>query len=140
MKTKFLPIVNVKKQIVKRVENELTNINFKIKSIENEIIAIEDEIINTQMPQSGTFSIMVAAQETTAIYRSQIKLKKEDLKQVELQKMNINRKLKNANLEYEKVKHLHDVEIQERIKEMKKKEELEMNEVALMLFNNNKNS
>jgi hypothetical protein len=140
MKTKFLPIVNVKKQIVKRVENELTNINFKIKSIENEIIAIEDEIINTQMPQSGTFSIMVAAQETTAIYRSQIKLKKEDLKQVELQKMNINRKLKNANLEYEKVKHLHDVEIQKRIKEMKKKEELEMNEVALMLFNNNKNS
>jgi flagellar biosynthesis chaperone FliJ len=140
MKTKFLPIVNVKKQIVKRVENELTNINFKIKSIENEIIAIEDEIINTQMPQSGTFSIMVAAQETTAIYRSQIKLKKENLKQVELQKMNINRKLKNANLEYEKVKHLHDVEIQERIKEMKKKEELEMNEVALMLFNNNKNS
>jgi hypothetical protein len=45
MKTKFKPILNIKKQAVKKVEQELMKINSRINIIKNEILTIEDEIV-----------------------------------------------------------------------------------------------
>jgi flagellar biosynthesis chaperone FliJ len=136
VKTKFKPLVTVRKQAVKKVENELIAINGKIKNIKLDIINIETEINNSPIPQSGNFALMIAMKEMINIHRLEIDRKKSFLVIVEQQKDTITQKLKHANIEYEKMKHLHDVEVEKYLKEMKRKEEEEMNEIALMLFNN----
>jgi hypothetical protein len=136
VKTKYTQIVNIKKQIVKKVENELMKINFNIKRIENEIKDIEEEIINSPIPTSGDFALMISMRESVNVYRLEKDRKTEYLKKVELKKLNIEQRLKDANIDYEKMKHLHDNEVLIIQKAMKKKEEEEMNEIAIMLYNN----
>ena len=139
LKTKYKPIMNIRKQSVKKIENELMQINYKIQNIKEEIVNLENEIPNSTIPQSGNFALIISIKESITVYRLEIDRKKDIIKIIETQKEDIKQKLIEANMEYEKVKHLHDVEVQTIIKIRKKKEEEEMNEIALMLFNGKKN-
>ena len=89
MKTKYKPIMNIRKQSVKKIENELMQINYKIKEIQKEIVDIENEIINSNMPQSGNFALMIAMKESITVYRLEIDRKKDILRIIETQKENI---------------------------------------------------
>ncbi len=136
MKTKFTQIVKIKKQKVDKVELELTKINNKISDTDKNILNTNKAIKSHSTPTSGNFSQIKLYQDNLNSYLYELKMLKEKLNLYKSEKNKIDVQLKEANLDYEKMKYIENVEVQKILKEAKIKEENELNEISIMLHNN----
>ena len=134
MKTKFSQLVKVKKRRVDEIENELLDIQNQRRSI---LIKIEDilkEISLIKTPKSGSFSQINISHMHLKNFSTQKRTYEEEIIRVDRQIIGLKELYKEANIEFEKVKYLEDLEIKKQLQLLKIKENKDMDEIANLLF------
>lgn len=137
MQTRFSSLVIFRKQKVEEAERAIFNNNHMIEQTKQSISALQTEMMEMEIPSEGNFAALVQFQEVKRIYTMQIHQKQADLKQLEHYSLNLKKYYKEMSIEFEKARHLDDVERQKIIKERIRQEENELNEISVMLHNNN---
>jgi len=137
MKTKFSDILKVKKQVVEKIERNIQKINASINNLKVKINNLENALFSFSTPKEGNFSIFSQIKVQQSLLRDEIENLKNQMVILENRKNELMEELKKANIEYEKIKYLHELEVQKMIKEKRLKENREMDEIAILLRNNN---
>ena len=134
MKTKFSPILKVKNLDVEKLENEIVKLNNQKKSLHEDIKALHEELENSKTPISGDISLLKMQYFQNDYINQSITLKLQNIKFLEDQIKSTELLLKKAMLEYEKIKHLHELEIKKILQELKKQEAKDLDEIGTLLF------
>lgn len=136
MNSKFTSIVKVRKQQMDKVETLLAKARFQKSELEQKLALTCKEIKETEVPSSGSISLMNLFREKLDILRKEkIRLDK----QVEVKTNEVNQlqdKYKKAHIEHEKIKYLENQDFKEWLDKIKKEEQLDMDEISNMLFVN----
>ncbi len=138
MKTKFSQIVKVKKRRVDEIENELLDIQNQKRRVIRSIEEILKEISEIKTPKSGSFSQINIAHMHLTNFSNQKNGYEEDILKLDQQILGIKELYKEANIEFEKIKYLEDLEIKKQLHELKIQENKDMDEIANLLFSKNK--
>ncbi len=134
MKTKFSEILKVKKQKVFEIEQKLASKRAEKEILLTQIAQILSKVKNFSFPEEGSFSTLKSARYNLE-YLYKDKEQKENMIRYfdqEIDKLNI--LYKEANIEYEKIKHLHKVEEEMILQKLLKEESKRMDEIANQLF------
>jgi hypothetical protein len=134
MKTKFSELLKVKKQKLSEIEQQLAAKRYEKEVVVLQKVQIESEISAFQLPKEGDFSSMKLAIANREYLFKEKEHKENMIKYFEQEIDNLNFLYKEANIEYEKIKHLHEVEVEKMITELLKKESKQMDEIANQLF------
>jgi flagellar biosynthesis chaperone FliJ len=144
MKTQFTDLLKISKNKLQTLEREVALIRAKIENINLVIIEKEEEILKEEIlkieyPISGTFSVFQQYNITMHNMKRYI----EDLKLNKLSLTdkinNIRQKMVEVNREIEKFKYLENQVLEARREELKKLEEKNLDEIAVMLYKKDKN-
>jgi flagellar biosynthesis chaperone FliJ len=134
--SKYKEIVKVKKQKVREIENQLLDVRSRKITIEKKIKENDLLIVEFKQPSKGDFSQLQYSHHSF----SMILLKKEELREkLELrikQIEGLELLYKEANIEYEKMLHLHEEELDKMLQLQKMQESKDMDEIANILFVN----
>jgi len=136
MITKFTPLVKYRKREVEKVESHLLSLNAMITKQKQKVKSIKDKINSTVLPKSGAINLLKEVNDMMIFQKIDQNKKYAKLLELQDEKRSINDKLHSANIDYEKAKYLDTQEIQKKLKIMKQKDENELNEVSIMLYNN----
>jgi len=134
IKTKFDSLVKLKKLKISEIEKEISKLNNQITNATEELEQIQTEISNFQLPQEGNFALITQFKMMLNAMINQKVNKEKQINFLNNQKEILTNQLKEANLEYEKMKYLQGEEIKKYIKQLKEKEAKEIDEIALMLY------
>lgn len=134
--SKYKEIVKVKKQKLKEVENQLLDVRNRKLSIEKKIEHVELRIVEFKQPTAGGFGELQQSRHSFSL----ILLEKEELKEkleVRIKQIEgLELLYKEANIEHEKILHLHEDEIDKMLQLQKAQESKDMDEIANILFVN----
>ena len=137
MKTKFDSIVKIKKNEVEKIERNIQKINSSIAMLNHKIEELKNRLSSFSYPHSGNFSQFnqYKIMQNTLIeeivgFENQVKI-------LEGRKKDLLEEYKKANIEYEKMKYLQTEEIKKILKKLKQKEQIEMDEIAILLRHKN---
>jgi len=133
MKTKFSQIVKVKQRKVDEIENELMDVRFQKRKTLSMIEDILKEIEGLKTPQSGSFAEINLSHSYLKNLSNQKKEKEKEILQLDKQIEGIKELYKEANIEFEKIKYLEDLEIEKKLHELKVQEAKDMDEIANLL-------
>jgi flagellar export protein FliJ len=133
MKTKFSQIVKVKQRKVDEIENELMDVRFQKRKTLSMIEDILKEIEGLKTPQSGSFAEINLSHSYLKNLSNQKKEKEKEILQLDKQIEGIKELYKEANIEFEKIKYLEDLEIEKKLQELKVQESKDMDEIANLL-------
>ncbi len=133
MKTKFDSIVKIKKNELKKTENDLIKVNSAIQLINEKINELQIKFNSFSLPDKGSFKEIYQIKSVQSALRGEIENYKNQLNMLNKRKELIFQKYKDANIEYEKMKYLQTMEIKKQIKKQKQKENIQMDEIAIML-------
>ena len=136
MKTKFDSIVKVKKNEVEKIERNINKLNSSIKMLEDKIITLNNKLSSFTFPKNGNFSEFNQYKILQNSLIEEIENFKNQLNILNNRKKELFQEYKKANIEYEKMKYLQNEEIKRVLKKKKKKEQLEMDEIAILLREN----
>ena len=139
MKTKFSELLKVKKQKVSEIEQKLAAKRHEKEVVVSQKLQIESEIAAYTLPSQGDFSAMHLAISGRDYLFKEKEQKENIIKYFNQEINNLNILYKEANIEYEKIKHLHEVEMQKIVEAIAKEESKQMDEVANQLFMRNRN-
>jgi len=120
MKTKFSSLLRVKKLESEKLQNQIIKLQNKKKSLEDELGTLKDELKNIIPPKNGTIIVLNKTFLQSSMQQENIELKKQNILFLEEQIKLTEQKYKEAMLEYEKIKHLHEIEVKKKIDEIKK--------------------
>ncbi len=134
MKTKFSQLVKVKKQKINEIESELLDVENQKQKMHIHIQETLKEITEIKKPSSGNFAELNLSYSYLSNLSNQKKSYEEKILMFEKQLDGLKELYKEANIEYEKVKHLEDLEIKKQLFELKRKESKDMDEIANLLF------
>ena len=135
MKTRYTPLLKLKKNELDRCERELQKAN---QAVANATSSLEEAYLllqTLQLPKMGTMKEMLSANSFIATQRAIVEDKKNWLEFAKHQAESAILKLKHSNVEYEKFKYLDYEEIKKLIKQREIKESKDLDEIALMTFN-----
>lgn len=136
MNSKFTPIVKVRKQQMDKIETLLAKARFQKSELEKKLALTSNEIENTEVPLSGSISVMVGFRERLDILRKE-KARFDEMLSIKINEVNqLQDKYKRAHMEYEKIKYLENQDFEEWIEKIKRQEQLDMDEISNMLFVN----
>jgi len=135
MRTKFSDILKIKQQAVEKIERNIQKINVSINNLKVKINNLDNALFSLSTPKEGSFSIFSQIKIQQNLLRDEIKNLKNQIVILENRKNELMNELKKANIEYEKIKYLENLEIQKKIKEKRVKESKEMDEIAILLRN-----
>jgi len=134
MKNKFTQIVKIRKQQMDKVETRLIQTRFKKEEIKQKIDTLYEEIKNSKSPTKGALSLISIFHENLKLLRREKDDYVDALFFLENEISNLQAEYKKAHMEFEKIKYLEEQEFFEHIKERKRKEKIDMDEIATMLF------
>jgi len=137
MKTKFSDILKIKKQAVEKIERNIQKINASINNLKVKINNLENVLFSLSTPKEGNFSIFSQIKTQQNLLRDEIKNFNNQIVVLENRRNELMEELKKANIEYEKIKYLENLEIQKMVKEKRLKESRDMDEIAILLRNDN---
>ncbi|MDF1880835.1 flagellar FliJ family protein [Sulfurimonas sp. MAG313] len=135
MKTQYTSLVKIKKQHLDKMELSVASCNETIHIIKQKIKDSYNELASLEIPQGGDFSLFRQMQLLKTQISDEIGFNKYNLQMAESALMKAMQQLKTANIEHEKFKYLETTEIEKVLKAQKIKEEKDLDEVALMIFN-----
>ena len=134
MKTKYSPLVQVKKNIMQKSERVLQSANAKLYRLQDELkssIVALDSIVT---PSSGKISEFLSSKTLLESQRLLIQQKEALLFSVQEEMKEAKAQLKVDMIEYEKFNYL-DLQERKEFEERKKREEAkELDEVALLIY------
>ncbi len=134
MKTKFSEILKVKKQKVSELEQQLAAKRAQKELLLVQLAEVLSKIEDFSFPKEGDFSGFKSAQYGLEYLSKEKEHKENMIKYFDQELENLNILYKEANIEYEKIKHLHELEEKMILQELLKKESKEMDEIANQLF------
>ena len=134
MKTRYSPLVSVKKNIMQKSERALqsANANFSNASEALKISLLELHTIET--PQTGNIQDFLSARTLLDVQRNIITHNEEWIAFARREIEEVKEQLKQDSIEFEKFNYLELEEIKRIFKERKVKEAKELDEVALMTY------
>ena len=138
MKTKYSSLVSVKKNIMQKSEQVLQSKNATLfsakEALENSIKSLSE----IETPQSGNISEFLASRTLLDSQRGLIKHNEEWVSFANGEVLMAKEQLKQDMIEYEKFNYLELQEIKEALKKRQHEESKELDEIALMTYENNK--
>jgi flagellar biosynthesis chaperone FliJ len=134
MKTKFTSILKIVDLEVKKYESELLKCRLQQRSIEVELESLSQEICSLPAPTYGSIALMTSSKFKVDSLRKAKSILLNSLTNLKDSIDILEQKYQKAMLKYEKVKHLHDIEVEKLQKELYLKESKDMDEVANRLF------
>lgn len=137
MKSKFSQVVSVKKQALDRAEAKVAQARLKVANCEASLNKAKVELEEFSLPKQGNISELNQILELLRIKRGEILNLAEQLELAQKELLHFTHQYKNANLDYEKMKFLQDDEIKSKLKEIKRKEGLLLDEFATIKFAQN---
>jgi len=137
MKTKFSDILKVKKQAIEKIERDIQKINASINNLKVKMNNLENALFSLSTPKEGSFSLFSQIKTQQNLLRDEIKNLNNQIVILENRRNELMEELKKANIEYEKIKYLENLEIQKMVKEKRLKESRDMDEIAILLRNDN---
>jgi len=138
VKTKFSPILKVRKLDVERVESEIVKLQNQKRVAKRELESLYQTLYEQKTPNIGSVIELQKSYEIIQILKKDINLKKQNIQFLDEQIKLTQELLKKAMLEYEKIKHLHELEEKSMLEKIKKLEEKNMDEIAIQLFSREK--
>lgn len=138
MISKFSSIAKVRKQQMDLVENNLARIRNESNILKKKIAALLNDIHDLTIPQSGNVSLLTIFKEQLMILRREKDSLENDLRLKKAHILKLQTDYKKANLEFEKIKYLEEQDFEAYVAKIKKKEQLDMDEISNMLFSNEK--
>ncbi|RDU68899.1 hypothetical protein CQA62_04645 [Helicobacter cholecystus] len=134
MRTKFDAILLSIRQKIAQCEREATLIYHQIQQTQQQIFSCTQSIAQMQMPLSGSTlafrelydgkKALIQEIDELNLYLSSLKAQLRDKEE----------ERKEVELEFEKIKYLQQKEIAQMLKNFKRKEQQELDEIAVMLF------
>jgi len=134
MKTRYTPLVNVKKNIMNRSEQVLQNANAKLNTAREALESSFEELQTIETPQTGNIQEFLSARTLLDAQRSLIKHNEEWVNFAKNEILEAKEQLKIDSIEYEKFNYLELEEIKRILKEKKIKEAKDLDEIALMTY------
>lgn len=134
MKSKFTPLVKLKKDKLKECEQDFLQANKNKNSAKKSLDQAYIDLENISSPHDGNIANFLQSRTLLSAQRDTINHNKEWLSFAIKQVNEAQDTLKKSSLEYEKFKYLETSQIQQMIKELKIKESKALDEVALMGF------
>ena len=134
MKTKFSPILQIKKLESEKLQNEIVKLQNQKRKREQEYETLKNELKKITPPSKGDIKELNTTFLKLTLQNEAIEQKKQNILFLEEQVKLTELKYKEAMLEYEKVKHLHELEVKKIVDEIKKQEAKELDEIGTLLF------
>ncbi|MFT7003452.1 MAG: H2-forming N5,N10-methylenetetrahydromethanopterin dehydrogenase-like enzyme [Sulfurimonas sp.] len=132
MKTRFTPLVKLKKNTMQMSERVVQKANADLNTASMALETSYESIKEIILPQSGHMSQFLESKTLLASARGLIQHNKEWVEFAQNQVAQAKEKLKFDMMEHEKFKYLELQEVQKEIKKIKLKEAKDLDEVALM--------
>ena len=134
MKTRYSPLVSVKKNIMQKCERVLQNANANLESAQEALKNSLLELHTIETPQTGNIQELLSARSLLDAQRNVITHNEDWMRFAEHEIAEAKEQLKFANIEYEKFNYLELEEIKKILKEKKIQEAKDLDEVALMSY------
>lgn len=135
MKTRYTPLLKLKKNDLDKCERELQKANQDVLSATSSLQEAYLLLETLQLPQKGTIKEMLSANSFISTQRAIVEDKKNWVSFAKHQAESAVLKLKLSNVEYEKFKYLDYEEIKKLVKLREKQESKDLDEIALMTHN-----
>lgn len=132
MNNRFSQIVKVKEEELNKIEMSLAKSKATFRELSRSMDAINAELNMSQFPKSGSSSKIKSTIEQQKLLRSQKDKIKEKMLLTQKEIVHFEFKYKKAYVELEKVKYMEKEEIQKELKNLKKKESKELDELGNM--------
>jgi len=134
MKTKFSSILKIKKLETEKLQNEIIKLQNQKKQRQSELEILIEELKKLQPPKNGTVYELQKSFVKSSIQKDMIDLKRQNILFLEEQVKLTELKYKEAMLEYEKIKHLDEIEVKKKLDMIKRLEAKELDEIGTLLF------
>ena len=138
MKTRYSSLVSVKKNIMQKSERVLQTKNFARNNAKEALTESFSQLEQLQSPKSGLVSDFLSSRALLDLQRSLIRHNEEWLAFATKEVQEAQEQLKRDMIEYEKFQYLEVQEVEALKQQQKIKEAKELDEVALITHNNNK--
>jgi flagellar export protein FliJ len=134
LNSKFSDIVKIRQLKVDEIERDIQGQYGAIKLLQNDIAIIEKQILESKPPSAGEFAMVQLYHQGISnmngeIHRLETRIR-EHLQAIE----NLKVSLRSANMEVEKFKYLHDDEVEKQKQELKRQEQKDLDELAVLRF------
>lgn len=140
MKTRFTSLIKVKKEMMDRCERDLQKAN---ESVHRAQVALDEayaELEKAKIPASGSMTEFKNSRMLLSAQRDIIHEKQERLALALQQVERAKQALKSAMIDYEKFKYLEAEQIKKILLEARRKEQRELDEIAVLTFERPKGS
>lgn len=138
MKTKFTPLVKIKKNNMDKCERDLQRANADLRNAVRELSASVTVLNQLDLPKEGTVTSLVQSRTMIESARGFV-LKNREWVEFATTQMHLAKKaLKEAMIEFEKFKSLEMQELQERLKKQKQADAKALDEIAGQAYFRNK--
>lgn len=134
MKSKYAPLVKLKKKALDSAERALIAANNALSAASDKLNRAYDELSHMRLPAKGSVGEFTQA---TAIIHAQhqsIEGAKDELRSAEQQQSLMREKFKAAMIDYEKFKYLEVQEMNLHLKEIKDQEAKMLDEIGTMTY------
>ncbi len=138
MKTKFSPILKVRKLEIEKIENQLLSYKNQKRRAKSKLSNLMDDLKKMEIAKKGSITELKRSFFLISSLQNSIAQKKEYINLLDNQIKSTQKLLQKATIEYEKIKYLHDIEVKKVLEKIKKIEIKELDEVASQLFGTRK--
>lgn len=134
MRTKFSPILKLKKNILNKIEREILEVNALIAAKREEIAHLNAKIAEFSPPEANEYRAFLAYKDILHAFHKQIEAENNFLQMLESRKIDTLKRFNAAKIEHEKVNFLHTEALREILDARKRAEARYLDEIASMQF------
>jgi len=129
-KTKFMPLVELKKRKVEELELKLSRLRQDIVFQKEKIMELKSRFNALQTPKEGVITYFATRQLFHVAFKQELEMLQMKMQELRFEEANVIQALKNENIELEKFKILHQDEVNKRLKAIRKQEDNFMDEIG----------
>ena len=134
MKTRFTPLVKLKKDAMDKCENELQRAHFALSEAKSALEAARKELESAAQPRSGSVSALQQSRVLIGVQRGIVARETDRVAAAEAEVERTREALKQAMIEHEKFKYLEAEMIKRHLQEQKRRFARDMDEIAVQNY------
>jgi flagellar export protein FliJ len=134
MKTRFSPLVKLKKDVMERCEHELQRAHRSLEEARTALEAAYEELRRAEVPTSGAMGEFLQSRTVLSLQRAAVDRQRERVAAAEAGLKKAEEAYKTAMVEYEKFKYLEAEQIKSALMKEKRRHEREMDEIAVQNY------
>jgi len=134
MKTRFTPLVKLKKDAMDKCENELQQAHFALSEARTALEAARRELESAAQPRSGSVSALQQSRALIGVQRAIVTRESDRVATAQAAVERAREALKQAMIEHEKFKYLEADAIKRYLLEQKRRSERDLDEIAVQNY------